>query len=354
VETGGWQVAPVQGAYLGLAREAARLASINFNDRFIKWRENYDPDAPFPNRPRARFPAFWECKMDGTPDNDHGANSVNTLQSMLLQCDGPKIYLLPAWPENWDVSFKLCANDNTTVECVYRDGKVQSLAVTPNSRRRDIVDFSTSANRVRSLVEVACADRNYLFGLPPMLDGLPQPGPATASWLAKHGECLAGTRAGPWGLCLFKGNIAYAFGFDGVPSLPDIPAKLVSQELLTAGETQPVTLLKLKYDQSLESIALAAASAGAVKGRMTGREIDFDRPLKFARLEFTIDNPGYRRGQGKRFELQARQTDGSWRTVHAGQIFGLIYSKRFEPVTAQSVRLNIEAAVRQFDLFPPN
>ena len=37
-------------AYLGLPREAARLASINFNDAFIKWCENVDPNAPFPNR----------------------------------------------------------------------------------------------------------------------------------------------------------------------------------------------------------------------------------------------------------------------------------------------------------------
>lgn len=34
VETGGWQPAPVQAAHLGPAREAARLASINFHDRY--------------------------------------------------------------------------------------------------------------------------------------------------------------------------------------------------------------------------------------------------------------------------------------------------------------------------------
>ena len=40
VETGGWQSAPVQAAHLGLAREAARLASINFHDRYAHWAGN--------------------------------------------------------------------------------------------------------------------------------------------------------------------------------------------------------------------------------------------------------------------------------------------------------------------------
>ena len=43
------------------------------------------------------------------------------------------------WPEDWDVSFKLRAPSNTTVECEYRDGRVQSLKVIPESRRADIV-----------------------------------------------------------------------------------------------------------------------------------------------------------------------------------------------------------------------
>jgi len=80
----------------GRAREAACLVSINFNDQFIHWTDNVDVNAPWPARPRARFPVFWEAKMDYTPDNDHGAVSVNALQSMLLQGDGKRIYLLPA------------------------------------------------------------------------------------------------------------------------------------------------------------------------------------------------------------------------------------------------------------------
>ena len=354
VETGGWQSAPVQAACLGLPREAARLASINFNDKFINWCENFAPNTPFPNRPHARFPAFWECKMDGTPDNDHGANSVSTLQSMLLQSDGKKILLLPAWPEDWDVSFKLCAPDNTTVECEYRDGRVQSQKVTPASRAADVIDLSTPKARVKNLVEVACADRNYLFKLPPMLDAQPKPGPATGAWLKNYGECLDGTKAGPWENCLFRGRTLYVFAFDGkAAAAPDVPAKVIVQKYLTEKTEKPVSILKVEYDRDLEALAMGAPSKDSLTAGKSGTTIDLGQPQTFDRLEFTIDNPGHRRGQGKDFELQVRQTDGSWKTIHSGKVYGMIYAKRFTPANARQVRLNISAPVSQFDLFPP-
>ncbi len=360
VETGGWQSAPVQAAYLGLAREAARLTSINLHDRFIHWNDNVDPDAPFPQRPRARFPAFWECKMDGTPDNDHGANSVNALQSMLLQSDGRKIYLLPAWPEDWDVSFKLWASDTTSVECVYRGGRVTSLKVTPESRRADVVDFSSFTNRIRTLVSVACTDRNYLFGLPPMLDGLPKPGPTTAAWLAKYGESLTGTKGAPRPDSTVRSNVLYVFSFNGQPVIPEIPATLISQKWLTKPDEKPVAILRLEFDRPLDSLVKAAPSAGSLtQGRaVTGSapgvfEVDLGETREFERVEFTIENPGHRRGKGAKFELQAQQVDGSWKTFHQGQVFGIIYAKQFKPVSARLVRLVTNVTtLKQLDLFP--
>lgn len=344
VETGGWQSAPVQAAYLGLAREAARLASINFNDQFIHWTDNVDPNAPFPQRPRARFPAFWECKMDGTPDNDHGANSVNTLQSMLLQSDGKRIFLLPAWPEDWDVSFKLAATFNTTVECAYQNGRVQSLKVTPESRRVDLIDLSTPERRIRTLVEVACADRNWLFGLPPMLDGLPKPGPVTKPWLETFGESVTNVKGAPWPDCVFRGTVLYVHGGADAPA---VPAKVISSKRLSD------SILKVEYDQPLEPLALAAFSAGSLTAGKRDATLHFGQPTTFDRLEFTIENANHHRGQSKPFELQVRQADGQWQTAHKARIFGLIYSKRFKPVTAQSVRLIVDAPIRQFDLFTP-
>ena len=382
VETGGWQAAPVQAAHLGLAREAARLASINFNDRFINWHDNLDPQAPWPNRARPRFPAFWECKMDGTPDNDHGANSVNVLQSMLLQSDGDKIYLLPAWPEDWDVEFKLHTNRNTTIECSYRDGRVQSLKVNPPARRADIVDFSTPAERIRTLVSVALADYNYLFDLPPMLDAQPSPGKSTAPWLAQFGHTLEGAKAGPWPNSVFRENRVFVHLLDWngeAVRLPSIPRKLIAAKAITgtvevasydgglvlSGHPAALdTIVQLEFDGPIEPIARTLPSAGSLtlgKERSITRSAADNRLVAhvalggvktFDRFEFTILNPGHLRGQARPFELQAMQTDGSWKPVYQGSVYGSICAKRIDPVTAETVRLVVDAPeIAQFDLF---
>ncbi len=366
VETGGWQSAPVQAAYLGLAREAARLASINFHDRFAHWSGNItrgsngeimrgtcdtpgfivgDPKSvlPFPYRPRAKFPAFWECKMDGTPDNDHGANSVNTLQSMLIQSHGDKINLFPAWPEDWDVSFKLSAAKNTSVECVYQNGKVVSLKVIPESRRKDIIDHSTPAARIQTMVDIACADRNWLFQLPPMLDGLPTHGPVTGTWIEKFGESVTDTRGTFWPGCTFRDNVLYVHGKNPVPQ---ISAKVVKQTALSD------TMVKVEYDQALEPIVRAGVSVGSLTKGKIGTTIDLGEAKTFDRIEFTIENPNYQRGQAKSFRLETLQSDGQWHTAHQGNIYGIIYAKRFPATTASQVRLVIDAPVTQFDLFP--
>ena len=79
--------------------------------------------------------------FDWIPDQDHGVNILTTLQYMLLQSDGRKLYVLPAWPKNWDVSFKLHAPYNTTVEGQFKAGKLEQLKVTPESRRKDVVNM---------------------------------------------------------------------------------------------------------------------------------------------------------------------------------------------------------------------
>ncbi|MHC4587561.1 MAG: DUF5703 domain-containing protein, partial [Planctomycetota bacterium] len=82
---------------------------------------------------------FWiNPGFDQEPDVDHGGAGMIGLQEMLMQTVGRKIYLLPAWPKEWDVAFKLHAPYQTVVECVYRDGKIETLRTIPQERAEDI------------------------------------------------------------------------------------------------------------------------------------------------------------------------------------------------------------------------
>ncbi|MEM2867427.1 MAG: DUF5703 domain-containing protein [Candidatus Bathyarchaeia archaeon] len=121
----GWQQDVIQAAYLGLTLEAQELIIERFSD---KYRYKY-----------CRFPAFWGPNFDWVPDQTHGNVGMIALQAMLLQCVNDKIILFPAWPKNWNVRFKLHAPYKTIIECIYQNGKIRQLKVTPKYRRKDVV-----------------------------------------------------------------------------------------------------------------------------------------------------------------------------------------------------------------------
>ena len=127
--TGGWTQDPIQAAMLGLTREAKDYVITNATDRSPAGKPVVE----------SRFPAFWGPNFDWTPDQCHGSVTNIALQRMLMLCDGDTIRIMPAWPEDWDVTFKLHAPQQTIIECVYRNGKVEELHVTPASRRKDVV-----------------------------------------------------------------------------------------------------------------------------------------------------------------------------------------------------------------------
>jgi hypothetical protein len=89
------------------------------------------------NSPR-RYPTFWGPGHDWVPDHNWGGSGMIGLQEMLMQTNGNKIYLFPAWPKEWNVTFKLHAPTNTILEGVLKYGKLESLKVTPEERRKDI------------------------------------------------------------------------------------------------------------------------------------------------------------------------------------------------------------------------
>ena len=120
----GWKQEELFAAYLGMADEAAE----HLVNRVL-----HNSATGF------RWPAYWGPNFDWRPDQCAGGNIQNILQSMLLQYEGDKIFLLPAWPKDWNCNFKLHAPKNTTVEGRVENGELKNLVVTPAARRADVV-----------------------------------------------------------------------------------------------------------------------------------------------------------------------------------------------------------------------
>jgi len=92
--------------------------------------------------PQARFPAFFGPGHDWLPDHNWGGSGMTGIQEMLMAADpygDGKIYLLPAWPKEWDVDFKLHAPKQTTMEASVRNGKIVSLKVTPETQGKNVI-----------------------------------------------------------------------------------------------------------------------------------------------------------------------------------------------------------------------
>lgn len=119
----GWKQDNIFAARLGLSKEAAELTLLKLKDS------------------GRRFPAFWGPGFDWVPDHNWGGSGMIGLQEMLLQSDGSKLYLFPAWPKEWDVHFKLHGPQQTVIEAVLKNGRVESLKVSPESRKKDVINL---------------------------------------------------------------------------------------------------------------------------------------------------------------------------------------------------------------------
>lgn len=117
----GWKQDNIWAARLGLTDEAKRLTLLKFQNG------------------KHRFHAFWGPGFDWTPDHNWGGSAMIGLQEMLLQTDDKKIFVLPTWPKDWNVHFKLHAPYNTTVEVNYKNGTIEKLEVLPKEREKDVI-----------------------------------------------------------------------------------------------------------------------------------------------------------------------------------------------------------------------
>jgi hypothetical protein len=121
----GWRQDEIFMAYLGLADEA--------RTNLVGRARNHHKES--------RFPAFWGPNFDWIPDQDHGGVLMKAFQSMILQTEGRKIFIAPAWPQDWNANFKLHAPYQTVVEGRVEAGKLVDLKVSPESRRADVVSL---------------------------------------------------------------------------------------------------------------------------------------------------------------------------------------------------------------------
>lgn len=118
----GWRQDDIFMAYLGLADEA--------RENLVRRARRHDKDS--------RFPAFGGPNFDWVPDQDHGGVLMKAFQAMALQTDGRRIFLLPAWPRDWDVDFRLHAPHRTVVEARVENGRLVRLEVIPRERRANV------------------------------------------------------------------------------------------------------------------------------------------------------------------------------------------------------------------------
>ncbi len=116
-----WHQDPIFAARLGLTGEAKDLVTKKLSNSTF------------------RYFTFWGPGLDWAPDHNWGGSGMIALQEMAMQTVGKKIYLMPAWPKDWDADIKLHAPYNTTVEATIKNGKLAKLKVTPLSRAKDVV-----------------------------------------------------------------------------------------------------------------------------------------------------------------------------------------------------------------------
>lgn len=124
-----WHQDNIFCARLGLTDEAAALTIKKLQDA------------------ARRFPAFWGPGHDWVPDHNWGGSGMIGLQEMLMETVGDSIFILPSWPADWDVQFKLHAPLNTVVEGEWKGGKMMYLKVTPESRKDDVICSKCEFNR---------------------------------------------------------------------------------------------------------------------------------------------------------------------------------------------------------------
>ena len=87
---------------------------------------------------QGRFPTFWGPGHDWIPDHNWGGSGMLGIQNMLIQETEGEIYLLPAWPADWEVEARLHLEGQAVLTFSYRENKVRVLSYDAPGRRKEL------------------------------------------------------------------------------------------------------------------------------------------------------------------------------------------------------------------------
>ena len=281
-------------------------------------------------------------------------------------------------------------------------------------------DMKSLKQCLHTLIRVVGGDGNLLFNVGPMPDGRIEPRQVQrlqemGRWLKKHGHTIYGTRGGPfktgpWGASTYKDNKIYVHILswpEHTLTLPAISKKITAAALLTGGvlglnqtdehieisvANAPLdeidTIIELTLDGPAAEITPRALPSGSLTAGKKATasntyrnnpsyspkkavdddpatrwatdygtsqatlEIDLGKPTIFDRTKISEEYDRVRK-----FALQYRIGD-KWRVFVQGDKIGRSYSKKFTPIIARHIRLNIldsadGPTISEFQLFAP-
>lgn len=254
------------------------------------------------------------------------------------------------------------------------------------------------------LVTCAGRGGNLALNTNPMPDGRIEPRQAErfrqiGAWLAKYGQSIYATRGGPfrsatWGVTTHQGDTVYVHVLkwpgDRV-TLPPIDKKVLASSAMTGGtanvkqtsdgieisvpaehrqELDTIVVLKLDGPASELKAGLLRSESLAFGKKATASNVFQNSPTyspekavdddpdtrwgcdygtKSAWLEVdlgkaaTIDRAYISEpyGRVRKFQIEVRQEDGTWRSLCQGTTIGEDHWVQFTPATARHVRLNL-------------
>ncbi|HZY64244.1 MAG TPA: DUF5703 domain-containing protein [Edaphobacter sp.] len=103
-----WQCTPIYAALMGRHDDAKRLTIDKLADQNAS----------------LRFKAFFGPGHDWIPDHNWGGSAMIGLQSMIVAPADKGIYLLPAWPKDWDADFRLHLPHQASITGNIQNGKM--------------------------------------------------------------------------------------------------------------------------------------------------------------------------------------------------------------------------------------